>query len=106
MSGTATIRAFGMTERFRKRNLELIDVDASLYFHKHAALEWLIFRIELCCSLVVTCTALLVVLKSDISAGILALLSLTSNRPKSYKKEKKISKAGRTSLIPLVSTLI
>ena len=64
-----------MSERFRKRNLELIDVDASLYFHKHAALEWLIFRIEICCSVVITCATMLVVLKSDISAGVFSLFT-------------------------------
>jgi hypothetical protein len=103
MSGTATIRAFGMTERFRKRNLELIDVDASLYFHKHAALEWLIFRIELCCSLVVTCTALLVVLKSDISAGIVAFLSLLSNRFEARKTTLNHCNRGKRS-VKLVET--
>lgn len=73
ISGTATIRAFGMTERFRKRNLSLIDHDASVYFHKHAALEWLIFRIELSCSVVVTVAALLVILKNNISPGFAGL---------------------------------
>lgn len=69
ISGAATIRAFNMTAAFRQKNLLLIDEDASVYFHKHAALEWLIFRIELSCSVVVTVAALLVILKNNISPG-------------------------------------
>lgn len=73
ISGAATIRAFNMTAAFRQKNLLLIDEDASVYFHKHAALEWLIFRIELSCSVVVTVAALLVILKNNISPGFAGL---------------------------------
>lgn len=73
ISGAATIRAFDMTRTFQKKNLVLIDDDASLYFHKHASLEWLIFRIELSCSVVVTAAALLVILKNNISPGFAGL---------------------------------
>ncbi|KAH7302714.1 hypothetical protein KP509_23G084100 [Ceratopteris richardii] len=73
ISGAATIRAFDMVVTFQQKNLILIDNDASVYFHKHAALEWLIFRIELCCSAVVTVAALLVVLKANISPGFAGL---------------------------------
>lgn len=76
ISGSATIRSFNVIDQFKQKNLQLIDKDASLFFHKHAALEWLVLRIEISCTAVVTCAALLVLLRSDISPG-LAGLSIT-----------------------------
>ncbi|KAJ6812590.1 ABC transporter C family member 10-like [Iris pallida] len=46
ISGTTTIRAFGEEDRFFAKNLELIDENASPFFHNFAANEWLIQRLE------------------------------------------------------------
>lgn len=73
MSGCATIRAYKETERFRRRNLELIDRDASAYLYKFAALEWLVIRIELSCTLVLIIAACLVIFQSSVSGGFAGL---------------------------------
>ena len=69
ISGSATIRAFKQTERFRKRNLELIDRDVSAYIYKFAALEWMVLRIELGCTCVLIAASSLVLFQRSISGG-------------------------------------
>ncbi|KAI4352953.1 hypothetical protein L6164_007156 [Bauhinia variegata] len=46
VAGAVTIRAFEEEERFFIKNLDLIDVNASPFFHSFAANEWLIQRLE------------------------------------------------------------
>ncbi|KAI8006483.1 ABC transporter C family member 10 [Camellia lanceoleosa] len=45
IAGLMTIRAFGEEERFFVKNLDLIDINASPFFHCFAANEWLIERL-------------------------------------------------------------
>ncbi|XP_010262193.1 PREDICTED: ABC transporter C family member 8-like [Nelumbo nucifera] len=59
--GVVTIRAFDMTKRFFHNYLNLIDTDASLFFHSNAALEWLIMRVEAVQNLTLITGALLLV---------------------------------------------
>ncbi|CAA6672830.1 unnamed protein product [Spirodela intermedia] len=44
--GAVTIRAFSDGERSVRRNMELINTDASQFFHSIAAMEWLLLRVE------------------------------------------------------------
>ena len=46
IAGAATIRAFKEEDRFFAKILDLIDTNASSFFHNFAASEWLILRIE------------------------------------------------------------
>ncbi|XP_072959898.1 ABC transporter C family member 8-like [Typha angustifolia] len=46
MLGVVSIRAFAVTERFIRTNLQLIDTDAKLFLHTIAALEWVLLRVE------------------------------------------------------------
>ncbi|KAK2966470.1 hypothetical protein RJ640_018999 [Escallonia rubra] len=64
IAGAVTIRAFRQEERFFSDNLHLIDVNASSYFHKFAANEWLIQRLEMLCAIVVSASALAMTLVS------------------------------------------
>uniref|UniRef100_A0A0C9RL63 TSA: Wollemia nobilis Ref_Wollemi_Transcript_12757_5054 transcribed RNA sequence n=1 Tax=Wollemia nobilis TaxID=56998 RepID=A0A0C9RL63_9CONI len=83
--GVVTIRAFKMTEIFKEKNLNLIDRDASLFFHTIAAMEWLILRLETLGNIVLFTSAFLLVSlpARSISPGFAGLalsyaLSLTS----------------------------
>ncbi|KAF3448656.1 hypothetical protein FNV43_RR09369 [Rhamnella rubrinervis] len=58
IAGAMIIRAFGEEERFFMNNLEVIDMDASPYFHTISANEWLIQRLELPCAIVVSFSVL------------------------------------------------
>ena len=88
ISGAATIRAFDMVDEFKRKNLKLIDDDASLYYYKFAALEWLVLCIESSCTVIITSAALLVLLKNGISPGklISILLVLSSFKKIHYVK--------------------
>lgn len=57
IAGATTIRAFGEQDRFFARNFNLIDANASPFFHNFAANEWLIQRLELLCAAVVSVSA-------------------------------------------------
>ncbi|KAI9161481.1 hypothetical protein LWI28_017838 [Acer negundo] len=57
-----TIRAFKVEERFHAKNLDLIDTNASPFFHSFAANEWLIQRLETLSTAVVASSALCMVL--------------------------------------------
>jgi ATP-binding cassette subfamily C (CFTR/MRP) protein 2 len=46
VAGAVTIRAFDEENRFFKKNLDLIDINASAFFHNFASNEWLILRLE------------------------------------------------------------
>ncbi|KAL5540879.1 hypothetical protein UlMin_043271 [Ulmus minor] len=62
VAGAMTIRAFEEEERFFKKNLDLIDVNASPFFHSFAANEWLIQRLETLSATVLASAALCMVL--------------------------------------------
>eukprot|EP01018_Ginkgo_biloba_P002830 Gb_14727 [translate_table: standard] len=83
--GVVTITAFNMVERFKEKNLNLIDTDASLFFHTNVAMEWLILRLELLGNIALFTSAFLLVSlpASSITPGFAGLalsyaLSLTS----------------------------
>ena len=83
--GVVTIRAFNMVERFKEKNLNLIDTDASPLFHSNAAMEWLILRLELLGNIVLFTSAFLLISlpSSSVTPGFASLslsyaLSLTS----------------------------
>lgn len=46
VDGAWTIRAFGEEGRFFNKNLDLIDVNAGVFFHNFASTKWLIQRLE------------------------------------------------------------
>ncbi|CAI8593909.1 unnamed protein product [Vicia faba] len=46
VAGAVTIRAFHEEDRFFKKNLDLIDINASAFFNSFASNEWLIQRLE------------------------------------------------------------
>ncbi|KAL2617380.1 hypothetical protein AAZV13_08G181400 [Glycine max] len=73
--GAVTIRAFNMTDRFFKNYLNLVDTDATMFFHSNAAIEWLILRIELLQNLTLFTAALLLVLlpKGYVAPGLVGL---------------------------------
>ncbi|CAL5344078.1 unnamed protein product [Camellia sinensis] len=60
--GLMTIRAFGEQERFFVKNLDLIDINASPFFHCFAANEWLIERLGVLSAVVLSSSALCMVL--------------------------------------------
>lgn len=62
IAGSATIRAFEEQDRFFEKNLDLIDKNASPFFHSFAANEWLIQRIEILAATVLASSALFMVL--------------------------------------------
>ncbi|GFY83440.1 multidrug resistance-associated protein 14 [Actinidia rufa] len=62
IAGSMTIRAFEEEDRFFVKNLDLIDVNASLFFHSFAANEWLIQRLETLSAIVLSSSALCMVL--------------------------------------------
>ncbi|XP_015878168.4 ABC transporter C family member 10-like [Ziziphus jujuba] len=62
MAGVVTIRAFEEEERFFRKNLHLIDINASPFFHNFAANEWLIQRLEILCAIVLASAALCIAL--------------------------------------------
>jgi len=57
-----TIRAFAAIDRFIHSNMELIDTDATLFFHTIAAQEWVLIRVEALQSLTIITAALFLVL--------------------------------------------
>ncbi|CAI0414775.1 unnamed protein product [Linum tenue] len=58
IAGAMTIRAFGEEERLFAKNLELIDRNASPYFHSFTANEWLILRLQFVCAIILSSTTL------------------------------------------------
>lgn len=62
VAGAMTIRAFEEEERFFEKNLQLIDTNASPFFHSFAANEWLIQRLETLSATVLASAALCMVL--------------------------------------------
>lgn len=62
LSGSITIRAFGEEDRFFSKSLELIDKNASPFFHNFATSEWLIQRLETMSAAIVSSSALIMAL--------------------------------------------
>ncbi|XP_043721902.1 ABC transporter C family member 8-like [Telopea speciosissima] len=60
--GVVTIRAFDMMDKFFQNYLKLIDMDAKLFFHSNAAMEWLVIRIEVLQNVTLFTIALFLVL--------------------------------------------
>ncbi|WCJ26434.1 ABC transporter C family member 10 [Euphorbia peplus] len=58
ITGAMVIRAFRQEDQFFAENLDLIDRNASSYFHIFSANEWLIERLEILCAIVLSSTAL------------------------------------------------
>lgn len=50
IAGAATVRAFGQNQRFLETNIELNDNYNRPAFLQFALIEWLIFRMELLCT--------------------------------------------------------
>ncbi|XP_010261467.1 PREDICTED: ABC transporter C family member 10-like isoform X2 [Nelumbo nucifera] len=62
IAGAMTIRAFDEEEHFFAKNLDLIDTNSTPFFHNFATTEWLIQRLEMLSSTVLTASALAMVL--------------------------------------------
>ncbi|KAJ4850381.1 hypothetical protein Tsubulata_017622, partial [Turnera subulata] len=74
-AGAVTIRAFQQEERFFAKNLDLIDTNASPFFHNFAANEWLILRLETLSATVLASAALCMVLlpPGTFSSGLIGM---------------------------------
>ncbi|KAL8142473.1 hypothetical protein V2J09_015505 [Rumex salicifolius] len=62
VAGAITIRAFEEEDRFFSKNLDLIDTNATSFFHSFSASEWLIQRLEMLSATVLSSAALCMVL--------------------------------------------
>ncbi|XP_060206911.1 ABC transporter C family member 10-like isoform X3 [Lycium barbarum] len=62
IAGAMTIRAFEEEDRFCTEYLRLVDKNAIAFFHSFSATEWLIQRLEILCALVLSSSALAMVL--------------------------------------------
>ncbi|MCH88832.1 ABC transporter C family member 10-like, partial [Trifolium medium] len=62
VAGAVTIRAFEEEDRSFNKNLDLIDINASAFFHSFASNEWLIQRLETISAVVLTAAALCIVM--------------------------------------------
>ncbi|CAL5409212.1 unnamed protein product [Camellia sinensis] len=61
--GAVTIRAFGEEERFFSEYLQLVDANASPFFHKFSTNEWLIQRLEILSVIVLSGSVLAMTLR-------------------------------------------
>ncbi|XP_027359214.1 ABC transporter C family member 10-like [Abrus precatorius] len=61
-AGAVTIRAFEEEDRFFYKNLDLIDINASPFFHSFASNEWLIQRLEIVSAVLLASAALFMVM--------------------------------------------
>ncbi|EMS64661.1 ABC transporter C family member 8 [Triticum urartu] len=75
MLGVVTIRAFAATNRFIQKNLQLIDMDATMFFYTNAALEWVLLRVEAMQILVIVTSSILLVMlpAGSVAPGFLGL---------------------------------
>ncbi|VAH58270.1 unnamed protein product [Triticum turgidum subsp. durum] len=75
MLGVVTIRAFAATNRFIQTNLQLIDMDATMFFYTNAALEWVLLRVEAMQILVIVTSSILLVMlpAGSVAPGFLGL---------------------------------
>jgi len=80
VAGAITIRAFEEEDRFFNKNLNLIDVNASAFFHSFASNEWLIQRVETAYAVVLASAALCI--------AMLPFGTLTSGKTLTFKQKK------------------
>ncbi|XP_078431659.1 multidrug resistance-associated protein 14 isoform X2 [Wolffia australiana] len=75
LSGATTIRAYDKEHQFLARGMELIDKNASPFFHNFAASEWLIQRIETMSAAVLSSSAVVMSLlpPGAISSGFIGM---------------------------------
>ncbi|GER46690.1 multidrug resistance protein ABC transporter [Striga asiatica] len=75
VAGATTIRAFKEEDRFFAKNLELIDTNASPFFHYFSANEWLIQRLETLSAAVLSFAGLCMVLlpSGTFSSGFIGM---------------------------------
>jgi len=82
VAGAVTIRAFEEEDRFFQKNLGLIDINASAFFHNFASNEWLIQRLETISAAVLASAALcMVILPPGTFTSGKNLVILTSEMP-------------------------
>ncbi|KAL2334833.1 hypothetical protein Fmac_016046 [Flemingia macrophylla] len=62
LAGCVTIRAFEEEDRFFEKNLDLVDINASSFFHSCASNEWLIQRLEIVGAVLLASAALCMVM--------------------------------------------
>ena len=76
--GVATIRAFGVSDKFFSNYLKLVDMDAKVFLSSNAALEWLVLRTEALQNLTLFTSAIFLVIfpNSYITPGTCTLLVL------------------------------
>ncbi|KAG4941625.1 hypothetical protein JHK87_045496 [Glycine soja] len=74
-AGVVTIRAFEEEDRFFEKNLDLIDSNASPFFHSFSSNEWLIQRLEIVSAVLLSSAALCMVMlpPETFSSGFLGL---------------------------------
>ncbi|KAK7315191.1 hypothetical protein VNO77_33726 [Canavalia gladiata] len=75
VAGAITIRAFEEEGRFFEKNLDLIDTNASAFFHSFASNEWLIQRLEIVSAVVLASAALCMVMlpPGTLAAGFIGM---------------------------------
>ncbi|KEH17370.1 ABC transporter family protein [Medicago truncatula] len=75
VAGAATIRAFEEEDCFFEKNLDLIDINASAFFHSFSSKEWLIQRLEIISAVVLTTGALCMVMlpPGTFTSGIIGM---------------------------------
>ncbi|XP_047960012.1 LOW QUALITY PROTEIN: ABC transporter C family member 8-like [Salvia hispanica] len=73
--GVATIRAFGVSDKFFSNYLKLVDRDAKVFLSSNAALEWLVLRTEALQNLTLFTSAIFLVIfpNSYIAPGLVGL---------------------------------
>ncbi|XP_042048232.1 ABC transporter C family member 8-like isoform X2 [Salvia splendens] len=73
--GVATIRAFGVSDKFFSNYLKLVDRDAKVFLSSNAALEWLVLRSEALQNLTLFTSAIFLVVfpNSYIAPGLVGL---------------------------------
>uniref|UniRef100_A0A2C9K9A9 ABC-type glutathione-S-conjugate transporter n=1 Tax=Biomphalaria glabrata TaxID=6526 RepID=A0A2C9K9A9_BIOGL len=73
VSGAATIRAYGVTERFIEDSKARVDHNLSFYFASIVANRWLGLYLECIGNLIVLAAAVFVLLTDDLPAGLVGL---------------------------------
>ncbi|KNA16334.1 hypothetical protein SOVF_090020 [Spinacia oleracea] len=75
ISGATTIRAFGKEDQYFSKAVELIDKNASPFFHSFSSNEWLIQRLEMLCAVILSSSALALTLLpfSEANSGFIGM---------------------------------
>ncbi|KAL2334838.1 hypothetical protein Fmac_016051 [Flemingia macrophylla] len=103
VAGVVTIRAFEEEDRFFEKNLDLIDINASAFFHSFSSNEWLIQRLEMVSAVVLASAALCMVMlpPGTFAPGFIGMalsyeFSLNAALVLSIQRGHKIGVVGRT----------